>query len=289
MLEPNEKEYKRLLKKYHSIIGDIQSQCIGSIEEVRKYVYSKLKELENGKTSYTAVKMFVAAKYADMFFKLKENIVETYNKSAILEKNLVEKTLGAKIAYTPAVVKVLPESKAFDITNRILREKSVLKRSAILANRVTKIISDGIQSSSSISAIQRKIDIELGFRDKQGIITNKSKELIYSGRFSHKNGHIYQTYRIARTEAMRMASIRTKEIFDNVQRTDKRLKLISTLDERTRYQSALMNGQISDEKGRFKYPDGKYYYLGQQPPQWSINDRETSCVVFLNDKEIKNK
>lgn len=288
MLEPSEIQYQRLLKKYYNIIADIQSQCIGSIQEVRKYVYLKLKEIEDGKTSYTALKTFITAKYTEMFFDLKNNIIETYNKAAVFEKTLAEQTLGKSIAFEGAAVKTLPTSKAFEVTNKILSEKSILKRNKILAERVTTIISNGVEQGSSIAAIQRKLDIEFGFRNAQGQITDKAKALIKEGKFTHRNGHIYQTYRIARTEAMRMASIRTRELFDNIERDDKRLKLVSVLDERTRYQSSIMNGLISDEKGRFKYPDGKYYYLGEQPKQWVINDRETSCVVYLDDPQTAN-
>ena len=46
-----------------------------------------------------------------------------------------------------------------------------------------------------------------------------------------------------------------------------------------------MHGQISDKRGRFKYPDGVYYRLGEQPKQWVINDRETTAVVFLDNAE----
>ena len=90
---------------------------------------------------------------------------------------------------------------------------------------------------------------------------------------------------------MRMAHIRQYEIFEGIERDDKRLKLYAVLDSRTRWQSAAMHGQISDKRGRFKYPDGIYYRLGEQPKQWAINDRETTAVVFLDNadtaKELK--
>ena len=48
-----------------------------------------------------------------------------------------------------------------------------------------------------------------------------------------------------------------------------------------------MNGQISNAKGEFLYPDSKYYRLGTAPAQWCINDRETCTIVFLTEKEAK--
>lgn len=125
----------------------------------------------------------------------------------------------------------------------------------------------------------------MGFRDSQGRLTDKAKELIKSGRFSHKNGHIYQTYRIARTEVMRMNAFSTYEQFleTKKQYPNARLKLIAHIDNRTRPQSINMNGQISTATGLFLYPDGKYYRLGTAPAQWCINDRETQTIVFLDN------
>lgn len=55
----------------------------------------------------------------------------------------------------------------------------------------------------------------------------------------------------------------------------------------------MMNGQISDEKGRFLYPDGKRCKLGEAAAQYAINDRETQYVVFLDNpkyaKELKEQ
>ena len=68
-----------------------------------------------------------------------------------------------------------------------------------------------------------------------------------------------------------------------------RLKLISTIDGRERSQSALMNGYISNSMGMFLYPDGKYYRLGTAPARYSINDRETQVIVFLDSNEVQEQ
>lgn len=218
-----------------------------------------------------------------MFLQLKTDIVNNYNEAGVIETNFAENTMGERLRFEPALVAVLPETKPFKITNRILAEKSILKRSRKMANQVTQAIADSFSADSSIQAVQRKIDIIMGFRNKDGRINDRAKALIIEGKFSHRNGHIYQTYRIARTETMRMAHIRQYEIFEGVERDDKRLKLYAVLDSRTRWQSAAMHGQISDKRGRFKYPDGVYYRLGEQPVQWLCNDRETQCVIFLEN------
>lgn len=68
-----------------------------------------------------------------------------------------------------------------------------------------------------------------------------------------------------------------------------RLKLKATLDGRERPQSALMNNYISNPMGMFLYPDGKYYRLGTAPARYSINDRETQVIVFLDRKEVQEQ
>ena len=149
----------------------------------------------------------------------------------------------------------------------------------------TKIAPNGL----AIADIQKKVDIVMGFRDVQGRLTDKSKKLIEAGKFTHRNGSIYETYRIARTETMRMNAFAKYDQFDDLRKRypNARLKLIATIDGRERTQSREMNKQISNANGEFLYPDAKYYRLGTAPAQWSINDRETCVIVFLTDKEAK--
>ena len=291
MKQPSDRDIKALRRKYNELIAQAQAKCIGDFQEVRDYVFNQLSNLKANDALYQALETYIINRYNSMFLQLKTDIVENYNQAGIIETNFAENTMGERLRFEPALVAVLPESKPFKITNRILAEKSVLKRSRILANQVTQAIADSFANGSSIQALQREIDIIMGFRNKDGRINEKAKALIVQGKFSHKNGHIYETYRIARTETMRMAHIRQYEIFEGIERDDKRLKLYAVLDSRTRWQSAAMHGQISDKRGRFKYPDGVYYRLGQQPKQWVINDRETTAVVFLDNadtaKELK--
>ncbi len=283
MKQPSDRDIKALRRKYNELIAQAQAKCIGDFQTVRKYIFEQLSDLKNSETKalYDALAAYIVRQYNAMFLELKTDIVNNYNEAGRLEINFAENTMGERLSFEPAMVAVLPESKAFQITNRILAEKSLLKRCTNMASQVTKAIADSFSKDSSIEAVQRQIDIIMGFRNKDGRINDRAKQLIIEGKFSHRNGHIYQTYRIARTETMRMAHIRKYEIFEGVERDDKRLKLYAVLDSRTRWQSAAMHGQISDKKGRFKYPDGIYYRLGEQPVQWCANDRECAAVIFL--------
>lgn len=287
MKQPSDRDIEALRRKYNELIANAQAKCIGDFQTVRKYIFEQLADLKNSDTKalYDALEDYIIRQYNAMYLELKTDIVNNYNEAGMLEINFAENTMGERLRFEPALVAVLPESSAFKITNRILAEKSILRRCTKMANQVTQTIADSFTAGSSIQAVQRKIDIIMGFRNKDGRINDKAKALIIQGKFSHRNGHIYDTYRIARTETMRMAHIRKYEIFEGIERDDKRLKLYAVLDSRTRWQSATMHGQISDKKGRFKYPDGVYYRLGEQPKQWVINDRETTAVVFLDNAE----
>lgn len=285
MKQPSDRDIKALRRKYNELIAQAQAKCINDFQAVRDYVFNELSNLKENDALYQALETYIINRYNSMFLQLKTDIIENYNQAGIIETNFAENTMGERLRFEPALVAVLPETKPFKITNRILAEKSILKRCTKMANQVTQAIADSFATGSSIQAVQRKIDIIMGFRNIDGKINDRAKALIVQGKFSHRNGHIYQTYRIARTETMRMAHIRQYEIFEGIERDDKRLKLYAVLDSRTRWQSAAMHGQISDKRGRFKYPDGVYYRLGEQPKQWVINDRETTAVVFLDNAE----
>lgn len=281
MKQPSDRDIKALRRKYNELIAQAQAKCINDFQAVRDYVFNELANLKENDALYQALETYIINRYNSMFLQLKTDIIENYNQAGIIETNFAENTMGERLRFEPELVAVLPETKPFKITNRILAEKSILKRCTKMANQVTQAIADSFSTGSSIQAVQRKIDIIMGFRNIDGRINERAKALIIEGKFSHRNGHIYQTYRIARTETMRMAHIRQYEIFEGVERDDKRLKLYAVLDSRTRWQSAAMHGQISDKRGRFKYPDGVYYRLGEQPVQWLCNDRECAAVIFL--------
>ena len=93
---------------------------------------------------------------------------------------------------------------------------SILKRSKRLAFRTTGIIKKSIDKGFSIQKTTKLLDIEFGFRDRQGKTTRKTLKLLKTGRLTRTNGHIYQTYRIARTESMRMASIQSNKKFTDL-------------------------------------------------------------------------
>lgn len=287
MKQPSKKLVKETLEKEYDRIAEMSKVSVNILSVVRGYIYTvipKIAKSEKPNQYYKQLDAYLVLQYGNLYYQYKSQIIKALNESAIEQRHLIEMTLHEPVKYKAITLyKTLPRTEPFKITNKILAEKSILKRSKILSERVTKIIANGFDKGSSIQKIQTKIDIELGFRDAQGVVTQKAINLIKQGKFAHTNGVIYQNYRIARTEVHRMASIQQYEVYDSLERDDKRLKMLSVLDKRTRPQSSQMNGQISDKDGYFTYPDGKKYRLGFQPMQWLIMDRETSVVVFTDD------
>lgn len=272
-----------------------------SINKVRKVINERLPMLQrirgNKKkfqTELNKIEKLIVDEYGVMFTDFKSMIVDGLNASGIEQRYLAQLALGQQIKWNKATLyKELPKTDPFEITNRILSQKSILRRNKALARRVTNIIADNLDKTlkKSIAETTKLVEIELGFRDKRGLMTKKTLDLLKSGRFTHTNGNFYVAYRISRTEQLRMASIQANNVTEELQTRydDVRLKMISKLDSRTRTQSRMMNNQISRKDLKFRYPNGKYYKHGQQPVQWLVFDREATITVFLDDSIPREK
>lgn len=283
MKEPSEKDIKKEKQSELDKIAETNAKCVAGYLVIRNTVFNNISDGD-----LTKMNKYIKSEYGKVYTGLKGMIIDALNDAKDKNVKLVEKLLDESLP--PAKhYEVLPKTAPFKYTNRVFTEKSVSVRSQKAADAITKIIADGRNEGLAIKDIQKKVDIVMGFRDAQGRLTDKSKKLIESGKFAHRNGSIYETYRIARTEVMRMNAFAKYDQFDELRQRypNARLKLLATLDDRTREQSREMNGQISNAKGEFLYPDSKYYRLGTAPAQWCINDRETCIIVFLTNKEAK--
>ena len=285
MKEPSDKDIKKEKQSELDKIAETNAKCVAGYQVIRNKIFNNISDGD-------LIKMnkYIKAEYGKVYTGLKGMIIDALNEAKDKNVKLVEKLLDESLP--PARhYKVLPKTPAFKYTNRVFTEKSVSVRSQKAADAITKIIADGRNEGLAIADIQKKIDIVMGFRDAQGRITDKSKKLIEAGKFTHRNGSIYETYRIARTETMRMNAFAKRDMFEEMKNKYKniRMKLKATIDGRERTQSRIMDGFISTANGLYMYPDGKYYKLGTAPAQWCINDRETQYIVFLNEEEIKNE
>lgn len=285
MKQPSNKDIKKEKQSELDRIADINAKCVAGYQTIRKTVYNNISD-----GNLVKMNKYVYTEYGKVYTGLKGMIIEALNDAKDKNVKLVEKLLDESLP--PAKhYEVLPKSAPFKYTNRVFTEKSVSVRSQKAADTITKIIADGRNDGLAIKDIQKKIDIVMGFRDAQGRYTDKSKALIEAGKFTHRNGSIYETYRIARTEVMRMNAFAKFDMFNEMKSkySNMRLKLKATLDGRERTQSKVMDGFISTASGLYMYPDGIYYRLGSSPAQWCINDRETQYIVFLNEEELKNE
>lgn len=91
-----------------------------------------------------------------------------------------------------------------------------------------------------------------------------------------------QSRRIVRTETHRIyEQAHNEEFVQSVNMgIDTKMKLLAVIDNRTRQQSFIVNGEISNDEGKFKYPDGNYYIPGSTGrPDWDIYDRERSIQI----------
>lgn len=283
MKEPSERDIKKEKQSELDKIADINAKCVIGYQAIRNTVYNYISVGDLDKMN-----KYVYTEYGKVYTGLKGMIIDALNDAKNKNVKLVEKLLDTPLP-PPKHYEVLPKTSAFKYTNRVFTEKSISVRSQKAADAITKIIADGRNDGLAIKDIQKKIDTVMGFRDAQGRLTDKSKKLIESGKFSHRNGSIYETYRIARTEVMRMNAFAKYDQFLDIKKDypNARLKLKATLDGREREQSREMNGQVSNANGEFLYPDSKYYRLGTAPARWCINDRETCTIVFLTEKEVK--
>ena len=285
MLEPSKRDIDREKQAELDQIANANAKCVAAYQVIRQNIFDNLETAE-----IEAMNKYITVEYGKVYTGLKQIIIDGLNEAKVKNVEVVEKLLDLPLK-KPKLYKTLPNTPAFKYTNAVFTRKSVSARSKKAANAITKIIADGRNNGTALVDIQKKIDIVMGFRDKRGVITPKAKKLIEMGKFTHRNGSIYETYRIANTELARMNAIAKFEQFRETIQDYKncRLRLKAVIDGRERPQSRAMDGFVSDEKGRFIYPDGRYYHLGSAPARWSINDRETSYFVFLNDAEIKNQ
>ena len=287
MKKPTEKELKKVFDSERARLASINMASFNSIDEVRLYVKKRLKKLlkSPSRKRTRSLEAFITAKYMKMFENIENELIASYNASIVEQAWLAEKALKTTLDLGLKPISTFPKTKAFSITNKVLNEKAVAIRSKKMAKRVSAIIANAVEKGYGVDKTSRLLDTEFGFRDKRGKINDLTLKQLKSGRITRTNGHFAQTYRIARTESMRMSSIAGYQTFDELSLTnDKtRMRLLAHVDTRTRAQSLSMNNQISDKDGKFLYPDGSRYRLGSpdMPPQWSINDRETSYVVFI--------
>lgn len=181
--------------------------------------------------------------------------------------------MGYFVELPTAQVAALEKALNYPLS-KLMNDSQMKTGRSVDIEQLYRTIVSGVSNGESLPQITKQIDINLGYRDS---VTGKliTKKSAYKGQQ-------YKTMRILRTEVLRMRSdAEIDQWKDQQDILPSQMKLIATLDDRTRSQSAQVDGRLSNEDGKFKYPDGKYYkprHTGK--PQWDINDREVTIQVF---------
>lgn len=287
MKQPSKKAIQAVKDAEQKRISDMYKVSVNALDMVKKYTDNLLPKIAKSKRPnkyYKQIEDYLTAQYGDLFTQYKEDILNALNQSGVEQLHLIEATLGQPpTLITPIVLyKTLPKTPAFEVTNRILSTKSVLKRSKALAYNTTKLIADSFDKGLSVQETSKKLDILFGFRDKDGRLTPENLNKIKKGELVLKNGANYQNYRIARTSVGTMAKIQAYEVCEKVDDDRKRLIYIGTNDKRSRPNSKSMNRQISDKNLKFLYPNGQRYKMFEAPAQYLILCRCSATCVFID-------
>jgi len=151
------------------------------------------------------------------------------------------------------------------------RAKLQTGRSIDLEQIYTNIVS-GVEQGLSLPKINRQLDQVLGYRDSAGK---------WIADPSLRKGQTYKTTRTLRTETLRMrATADTDQWINQQEIVPSKLQLIETLDDRTRAQSAQMDGQIANKEGKFKFPEVGYKFAHNSGvAKFDINDRSTTITL----------
>lgn len=169
--------------------------------------------------------------------------------------------------------KQFKEALNYPLSKLMNKNKMKTSRSVDIEQLYTTIIS-GVEQGLSLPKINRNIDKALGYRD------STTGEWI--PKKSARKGQTYRTMRTLRTEVGRMRSVAETDQWINQQSIVKsELVWLATLDDKTRSQSAQMDGQVANENGEFVYPNGTVAKQRQSGnPAYDINDR---CTTFNRD------
>ncbi len=245
---------RQLAKQYLIVLQRIRSDLIELADK-------------EGKLSYAE-----AAKFNHLL-SLNRNIEENLNDLYKQNINSINSTLAS--SYTSTYYNY---AWAVDVNAQVRLDWGLLPKQVVeraIENPYAKV---GWERYNRANILRVKEAINQGIIKGDGIkeVTKVVKDALGAGYNS--------AMRIARTEIHRVMEQAEQDQFEyarNELKIDLRKMLVETLDDRTRPQSAQMDGQISNENGEFLYPDGRWYVLGNSGnPHWDINDRGRSVELI---------
>ena len=260
-------------KKVLIALETAENIVIRNIGREYKKLFNKLdnelnklyKKLGKGKVSWAEVQKF--NRLDKLVDRMKDDLNIFYKELNKQLNSVVLSTVkSAFYGYSWALNNAIDMRLAFDLTNK--EALKLVKSSPFYQLSKNKLYTDSldrIRGSLYSSFMQGK-----SYHNTAGEL-KKILNIKYN-----------KASQIVRTEMHRVSELAHNEEFLQSLNMgiDTRLKLLATIDKRTRQQSLEVDGKLSNDKGRFKYPDGNWYIPGSTGrAAWDINDRERSIQI----------
>ncbi len=279
-------EQKYLVEQYKKRIADIEKKVAKKWGEIRIFIDKELSYLyqKSGGVEKINYQSKEVVKYIDDLQKAVAKKIDNVN--LLLQEQAVNECIVSYYQNNWAINSLAKSNEIYQVINStIIKEvldyplsyltDSVYLRDKpkIMVDRIKKQIYASIISGDDYPTLARKLNKLVGVEIK--------------GTIAKLQGYSAETMRVARTELKRVYQGASRKLMYEAQAkgVEERLQLISTIDGRTRQQSIIVNGEISTKDGKFKYPNGRYYYASETgKAEWDINDREVSTPYYKGVK-----
>lgn len=192
-----------------------------------------------------------------------------------LNKYMVNAAKNSLFGYSWSLESAVNTDLAFDLSNKIAID--IAKDSPFTNVAKSRLYTDGV------SSVRNTIN--------QGLKQGKSYIKISKDLKDKLAINYRQAERIVRTESHRIYELAHNEEFlqSKAMGIDTYMILRIVITETTRKQSYQVDGERSNDEGKFKYPNGNYYIPGSTGnSNWDVNDRERA-VQQLEGFEPKTR
>lgn len=243
-------EYKKILDTVRaelSILVEKYTNADGvlDIDELKRF--NRLEDLRKK----------VEAKVMDQLEKTATNIdllmKEQYNTAYYGYTWATEQEAGVALKFGVIDPKTLNA-----VLNNPFLEAAIKEMKTQAREKIGEIFSIGFLEGKSYQSIAANVSDAIGISERRALTIIRTE-----------NSRAVETAKVEQYQEMKAAGVKA------------RLKYIAVLDGRTRNQSAKMDGDLSNEEGKFKFPNEIWYFHGQTGhPEWDINDRCTTIQVI---------
>jgi SPP1 gp7 family putative phage head morphogenesis protein len=238
-------EYKKALDGIRANLMQLQEQGIKTIEDLNKFNQLSKLQLQIEANIFKAIDAYEVS-----LNKAMENqFIEAYYKYAFIAMKEIGVSFNLGLVDNNLIKAAMTHKFQGGNLKETLKDLSVDAK-----QRIRDVMQRGLADGIGIDELSRSL------KEVAGINAARAEKIL-------------------RTELSRIAEdgkrLQMKEFKDKGAVT--RFKWVATLDNRTRKQSAQMDGNYSNEEGKFLFPDGNWYFPGHSKAEWDINDR---CTVI---------